>query len=382
MNLKQKQFLDQYIGLPLVHLHILITRFLGWVLRRDHNLDNLPGEICIIKLLGWGSIVMASDAIYSLKIKYPAARLSIVCSRSIESGIRSLDLFEEIYVIDDGNFFKLLLTSVTTILRLQKRKRLWVIDLEVYSKLTGILSLWTLAINRFGFYFNQVRFRYKLYTHNIYFNTVINVEDNYSQMIKALGVDKLSPFHIKGYPPRFKNHTYTFIALNNTCSELAPERKLKHDQLYDICKWITENTAYKIALLGAPSDYQLNERFIQHHDLDKIRVLNIAGKYGFNDYYTFLYKECVMMITIDSAPLHIANKLNIPNLSIWGPTSPQSRINLDSKNEYFYAEAQCSPCAHFVDKLPCNGDNFCINKMKIKDIAVKIQNLIQDYEYK
>ena len=298
MNLKQKQFLDTYIGLPLIYLHIAIARFLGFVLRRNHNIKQQPGEICIIKLLGFGSIIMASDAIHSLKLKYPQARLSIICSKSIEGGIRSIHLFEKVYVIDDRNFFRLLSSSFLTVLQLQRRRRLWIADLEVYSKLTGILSSWTLALNRFGFYFNQVPFRYNLYTHNVYFNTVINVEDNYEQMVRAMGVTDILPYTIKGFPPRNTRRQYTYIAVNNTCSELARERKLTDKQLADICTWITLYTPYKVALLGAPSDREANEMIIRQYNLDSNLVVNIAGKYAFEDYYRFLYDTCAMMLTI------------------------------------------------------------------------------------
>ncbi len=377
MNLKQKQFLDTYIGLPLIYLHIVLARFLGFVLRRNHKIGQSPKEICILKLLGFGSIVMASDAIYSLKLRYPEAKLTIICSRSIESGIRSIHLFDAVYVIDDRNFFNLLRSSLAIVFKLLPRRRVWIADLEVYSKLTGILSLWTSALNRFGFYFNQVAFRYNLYTHNVYFNTVINVEDNYEQMVREMGVANIQPYTIKGFPPRKPGRTYAYIAVNNTCSELARERRLTDKQLLDICNWITLSTPYKVALLGAPSDKQANENLIAQSSLDPNRVLNIAGKYELEDYYRFLYDECAMMLTIDSAPLHIANKLNIPNVSIWGPTSPQSRIDLDTANLHIYQAVKCSPCAHFVDKLPCNGDNFCINTLSTETISQKIKELIQ-----
>ncbi len=377
MNLKQKQFLDTYIGLPLIYLHILVARFLGFILKRDHSLNKQPEEICIIKLLGLGSVIMASDAIYSIKLKYPEAKLSVICSKGIESGIRSIHLFEQVYVIDDSSLYKLLLSSARTIFQLQKKKNLWIVDLEAYSKLTGILSSWTLALNRFGFYFSQVSFRYNLYTHNIYFNTIINVEDNYAQMARGLGVTAFQSYTIKGFPPRQANRRYTFIAVNNTCSELAQERKLPDEQLWDICQWIITQTPYKVALLGAPSDKNANDRFVAQYAEDETSVVNVAGKYEFENYYRFLYDECAIMVTIDSAPLHIANKLNIPNISIWGPTAPQSRIDLNSGNKYIYLGVKCSPCTHFVDKLPCNGNNFCIKNITTALVTDAISSLLQ-----
>jgi ADP-heptose:LPS heptosyltransferase len=107
------------------------------------------------------------------------------------------------------------------------------------------------------------------------------------------------------------------------------------------------------------------------------RIENIAGKYAFRDYYTYLYNNCLLMITIDSAPLHIANKLNVPNLSIWGPTRPANLIDTDTDNEYIYLNASCSPCVHQTDELPCGGDNFCITSITLLEITSKLQNLFE-----
>jgi ADP-heptose:LPS heptosyltransferase len=313
-------------------------------------------------------------------VQYPGTRLSVICGKGISAGIRSLKLFDHVYVVNDDNFITMVSSAARLLLQLQRRSKLWIVDLEPYSKITGILSSWTFAINRFGFYFNQVAFRYNLYTHKVYFNTVINVEDNYKQMAIALGAPAIQPFTIPGYPLRTARKKYSYIAINNTCSELARERLLTAAQLKYICNWILEHTQYKIALLGAPNDKDSLDQFINSNNLHTNVVINIAGKYSFEDYYAFLYDECVAMITVDSAPLHIANKLNIPNLSIWGPTAPQSRIDTTNKNTYLYLGVTCSPCTHFVDNLPCNGNNFCIKNISNNLIVAELKKLLAHNE--
>ncbi|MBL7767223.1 MAG: glycosyltransferase family 9 protein [Chitinophagaceae bacterium] len=376
MNLKAKQFIDTWIGIPLVYSNMILAKLLGFILRRNHQLKDTPTEICIIKLLGFGSVIMASDALYSIRLKYPNAKLSIICSRSIHAGIESIQLFDHIYVIDDGSFFRVLTSGIKTVFQLWRVKCLWILDLEVYSKLTSILSLWTMAQNRFGFYFNDVAFRYNLNTHNIYFNTTIQVEENYNRMVNALGVESFQAFTIPGFPPRKNQAGLDQIAINNTCSELAMERKLRDGQLIDLCKAILNETNYQIVLLGAPSDQKNLDEFIAYSGLPSERMFHIAGRYELRDYYEYLYRHCALMITIDSAPLHIANKLNIPNLSIWGPTAPESRIDTQSGNEYLYLKVSCSPCAHFVDKLPCGGNNFCIQDMTTQMIMQKVKTML------
>src|SRR5690606_471344 len=111
--------------------------------------------------------------------------------------------------------------------------------------------------------------------------------------------------------------------------------KLSEKQLQAICEWIIHNTNYKIALLGAPMDKANIDKFIYDY-FKNDDIQNLAGKYELSSYFKFLYDHCALIITIDSAPLHFANKLNIPNISIWGPTAPQTRIDLQSGNIAIY----------------------------------------------
>jgi ADP-heptose:LPS heptosyltransferase len=380
MTLKAKQFVDTYIGMPLVYVNMFFAKLLGKLLKRNHLLHEMPNEICVIKLLGFGSIIMASDAIYSIKKKYPTTQLTIICAKSIYAGIESLGLFDEIYIINDDSLLRTIWSSLHIVFKLQKRKCLWTLDLEVYSKLTSVLSLWTMAANRFGFYFNEVVFRGNLNKHNIFFNPVIQVEENYKRMIHELGINFFEPFFIPGFEQKNMALNQTHIAVNNTCSELSPERKMKAHQLAELINWIVTETHFDVALLGAPNDFETNNHFIETNLKQHVaRIKNIAGVLSFKNYYLYLYNHCKMMITIDSAPLHIANKLNIPCISLWGPTTPSSRINVNyEKNAFVYLGVSCSPCAHFIDKIPCQGNNFCIQQIQLTQITTCIQSFLHE----
>lgn|GEM_PF-1943963 len=380
VKLKQKQFFDTFVGVPLAYLHILLAKTAGFLFRRNHSIEKKqPDEICFIKLLGYGSVVMASDSIHSIKKKYPFSKITIICSKTIEEGIKSLGLFDKVYVIDDHNIFTIIQSSLRIIFQLWLRKQLWTVDLEVYSKLTSILALWTFAYNRFGFYFNEVSFRRNLNTHFIYFNSIINVVENYEQIAIALGVTDFYSYYLPRFSERPKQQTYSYIGLNNTCSEFSQVRKLSEKQMSAICNWICDNTHYKVALLGAPSDRWENENFIKNWSLPTDCVENLAGVYSIDDYYQFLYENCKIIITIDTAILHIAGKLHIPHLSIWGPTTPWSRIKQSDENIALYQPVKCSPCAHFIDILPCNGNNFCIKEIKDQTIRDAIQKMINEH---
>ena len=187
MNLKLKQFIDVYVGKLLLLINLVLVRGLGLILSRNHTIDKTPKHILVLKILGLGSVIMASDALYSLRIKYPETKFILLCGKGVEIGIKPTKLFDEIWIINDRNLFTLITSGYKALFKSWQLKKLWVVDLEVYSVLTTIFSAWTLAINRFGFQLDKTYFRNYLNTHNVYFNQFVQVGINYLNLVEKWG---------------------------------------------------------------------------------------------------------------------------------------------------------------------------------------------------
>lgn len=388
MKVQAKQVIDGLLGSFLVFLNLLIARPLGILLRRDHTLRKDPDSIIVIKMLGLGSLLLASDALVSLKKRYPKAKLILICGKGVAPGITPIKLFDEVWATDDKNFFVLAKSSLQILIKTWQQKNKWVVDFEVYSKLTTIYSLWTFALNRFGYQLQKVHFRNFLNTHNAYFNQFSLVQDNYKNLVRLMGVEEFTEFTIpieNGKGREFEADK-KYIAINNTCSDLSYMRKMPLDILAAVCTLIIEKTPYNIALTGAPSDQKENQDFLEQHlATHKNRVRNIAGELSIAQYYEFLHNDGVMMLTVDSAPLYIALKTGLPTVSVWGPTDPEHRFTKDTwdstRLKVHYLAAHCSPCLHHTKVLPCGGDNFCMKNMQATAIFSKIEGVISHLKH-
>jgi ADP-heptose:LPS heptosyltransferase len=375
MNVQTKQFIDKYLGNVLLWFHIIFVRLLGVLLRRNHQISRPPNTIFVIKMLGLGSLIIASDSIYSLRKRYPQSKLVLLTGSGVAPGIEPVGLFDDIVVIRDKNWFTLIGDTIRFVLYTWRAGRTWIIDLEVYSTLTTLLSSWTMAINRFGFELDKVAFRHYLNTHHVYFNRLLGVKENYQQLVKAAGVEQFYDFIFPYQITESKQARY--IAINNTCSDLGGHvRKLPDIQLAALCNHLVEQS--EIVFLGAPADAIAIDQFIQTHLQSHInKVINLpALKLNFDAYYRFLKQEVKLMVTIDSAPLHIAQKLEIPMVSLWGPTMPQHlmRNAHQLEGEYYYLKKICSPCIHLTERLPCGGNNHCMKDMEAKHIIQMVTN--------
>ncbi len=375
MHLKFKQRIDNLIGGSLVALHLIPVRFLGKILRLNHNLNQAPQNIIILKMLGFGSLILASDAILAIKKKYPNCKFTLICSSSLDEGAASLKLYDNILNIYDKSIFTLIKSSLNVIFQCLKLKDKWCFDFEVYSRLTTIFSLYTFSKNRFGFEFEKVNFRNYLNTHNTYFNLFIPTEENYNKMAENIGAIISERYFL---PQKNDNKEYKYIVINNTCSDLSIQRKLESWQIIDIINYIQTETKYTVALAGSPADKLTNEQIIAQIDNSE-SIENWAGKHSFNKYLELLANQTKAMITIDSAPLHIAARLEIPLLAIWGPTQPQSLAPKWLRESALYKEinlsVNCSPCVHHTKELPCGGNNFCIKNIT----SVQLKSYLSDF---
>ncbi len=381
MKIKTKRSIDFFIGLALSYCSLVLAKLLGFMLRRDHSLKTPPQHILFVKMLGLGSVILASDAIGAIRNKYPSARIILLTGPDIKNGMEPTGLFDEIMIIRDNHFFVMLGDTFKSLVKCWKLKNLWTVDLEVYSKLTTVLTLLTLAKNRFGFILSPVRFRNKINTHVVYFNQFIHVSENYNALAQSLNASVTEEYQFPNFPQngRLKGSEYRFIAINNTCSDLSAERKLPLSVLQHVCQWILTETNYSLAFTGTLNDRPAIDAFIKtlQSESKTNRIENIAGRYPFAEYYAFLYKECALMFTIDSAPLHIARRLGLPTLSVWGPTSPVNLLKANQLNDFYYLHKSCSPCLHHIEQLPCKGNNICMKEMDAKCIIDKLNNLIK-----
>jgi ADP-heptose:LPS heptosyltransferase len=144
------------------------------------------------------------------------------------------------------------------------------------------------------------------------------------------------------------------------------------------------HTNYRVAFLGTANDKPGIDQFIDEHlpvYKQKGRLFNIAGVLDFEAYYRFIADKGVCMVTIDSGPLHIARKLGLPTVSIWGPTDPMNYIKIAAGHEkrhlYIYNKVSCSPCVHHYEKLPCGGNNTCMKEIEAESIIEKLDALLQ-----
>ena len=128
---------------------------------------------------------------------------------------------------------------------------------------------------------------------------------------------------------------------------------------------------YKVFLFGAGKKEQeiLSE-------WEGERIVSICGKLGGLHNEMLLMSKLDLMISMDSANMHIASLIDTPVLSIWGATHPKAGFYGygQSVDNLIQKDMDCRPCSIYGNK-PCKyGDLRCMNftPESIVEKAVKI----------
>ena len=110
------------------------------------------------------------------------------------------------------------------------------------------------------------------------------------------------------------------------------------------------------------------------------RVVSMAEvKHRFLDEYALLGK-CDLMLTMESANMHLASLMDLQAMTIWGPTSPACGYLGYNQvvEDDIQLDMDCRPCSITGDK-PCKyGDFRCLKNIKPEYIA---QHVIEAVEY-
>ena len=96
-------------------------------------------------------------------------------------------------------------------------------------------------------------------------------------------------------------------------------------------------------------------------------------KHGFVDEYA-LFSKCDVMLTMDSANMHLASLVGLKAITIWGATSPACGFlgyGQDASND-IQLDLACRPCSIYGERDCRYGDYRCLSGIRPEDVAERV----------
>jgi len=103
---------------------------------------------------------------------------------------------------------------------------------------------------------------------------------------------------------------------------------------------LAEKYGVKIVIFGAANERQIAEEVARQM---KNPAIILAGRTSLGTLMG-LIKECSLLVTNDSGPMHIAAALGKPLVTIFGPTNPIRTGPYDRPDSVVRVDIPCSPC--------------------------------------
>ena len=106
-------------------------------------------------------------------------------------------------------------------------------------------------------------------------------------------------------------------------------------------------------------------------------VISTAGKLTFHSELA-LMSHLDVMLSMDSANMHLASLVNIPVVSIWGATHPYAGFMgwKQSPANALQADLPCRPCSVFGNKRCLRNDYVCLQKITPEMVVKRIESVI------
>jgi len=362
MTFQTKRKVDYWLGGMLLAALFVPVRLLGFLLKRDHTVTHRRGCV-VIKMVGAGSLFLAMPSMLEIRRKFPAGGFFLVGTPSVIKVAREFGWFDEYWTIDDSSPMRLARSAIMALWRMGWRAD-HLIDLEVHSRFTTVLSVLSMVRNRLGFVDEIVFWRRGFYTHMTFFNTHGPVYVFYDLLAKWFAIDSVPVTTFNG---RFRRRVMAaslasqilpvgpYIAIGHGCSELGRERMLTPEEWKRLL-WPLILAGHDMVFIGGSGDRRAADEIIRTVGAGQ----NFCGQLGIVQSAKVIGRASTYY-GIDSMLLHFARALGVPTVSVFGPTDPATRLRpLPVRERVAFARLPCAPCIHVHESPPCQGTRPCM----------------------
>ena len=394
LNVDSMRRIDRLAGVPLCALATALLEIWWWL----RPIRPLPvRRILFIELSEMGSTILADPAMRKARARLNAELYFVIFTQNAES----LDLTgtisrANVFRIRNTSLWDLALDTLKFLLWTRRNQIDTVVDLELFSRFTALLTGFSGANRRVGFYrfHNEGLYRGEMLTHRVAYNPHIHIAKNFIALIDALLSDTPTIPYSKTLisddeltialpPPRVTEREallmrikllvqnldlarFRIVLINPNASELLPLRRWMPERFAELIRRVLAAYDDVIVLItGAPSERPDAEKMAA--DCRSDRCVSFAGQSALSD-LPLLYALAVAMVTNDSGPAHFAAAAGLPTIILFGPETPNLYQPLGN-SKAIYAGIACSPCvsAHNHRKSACN-DNVCMRAISVEQV--------------
>jgi heptosyltransferase-2 len=375
MDLQLIKYIDRYIG-------IFLCNLLGFFSSKYQNLGQNPNKILMIKFSGFGNIVLALPTIRAIKKKYPSAEITFLTHTINKAILENETSVDRILTFDIEGNFKTFKNIFSLFSKIKKENFDLIIDFEQFSRFSALVSFFSKAPFRIGFY-TKGQGREKLFTHKINYNNNQHTSKTFGDIAKKLKTQidfndtKLLISSNDKKKVGFLLHKNNLlkkdilVGIHPGCGINNPKRKWQKEKFAQLADFLIDTYGYKIFFTGTNTE---NELIKEIQSMMRNNSINFCDSTNIRE-TAELISRCKCFISNDTGPLHLASAMKIPVVSFFGPNTPLLYGPLGENNLIFYKNLSCSPCTTNFNEKTTKCKHFkCINDISFEEVKSQIKN--------
>lgn len=318
----------------------------------------------LIRPGGVGDAVLLASSICSIKKTCPDSHITIL-AESRNCGVFPLiPQADEVLCYDrPGELIKALIGKYDI-----------VIDTEQWYRLSAVVARLVRAPVKIGFDTNERR---RMFTRGIRYDLEAYEADNFFALLKPLGVDSYQDIEAVTLSLPLQSVTEAHQLLQPLFSDSfvvifpgasVEEKRWGSARFLKVSKKLAEY-GYRIVIVGGRED-RTNGDFIA-----VAGGINLAGMTTLAETAAVIVRSS-LVISGDSGLLHIAAGLDIPTVSLFGPSSDKKWAPQGKKHVVINHYLSCSPCSRFGTIPPCPVGVCCIRDITPDEVIDAARRLL------
>ncbi|MBI3508067.1 MAG: lipopolysaccharide heptosyltransferase II [Chlamydiia bacterium] len=337
-------------------------------------------ESIIVRMPNWiGDLVMATPVLYDLRKAFPKASITAMCRRPL------CELLEEDASIDEIFCFE---KPVSRFERGNVRRNI-IAKIQGGAFDRGILLTHSFS-SAWWFWQGKVKqrigypghFRKWLLTDAVSVpDATLHQVDQYKKLLEPLGIPRsatkpklyVSEKEVEESKQLLYQRGYIrgkrLIGINpgaayGTAKCWLPER------FRELAVKLLDEQTYIVFFGDASSDALVKEICL---GLPK-QVMNLAGVTSLRELMC-LIKDCDVVVTNDSGPMHIADAFGVPIVALFGSTDAATTGPYGQKEAVIYKQVSCSPCF----KRVCPIDFRCMKEITVEEVEKRTRKALEKH---
>lgn len=403
LSVDTMRLIDRVAGVPLC----MVASIWVWLtdkLRGKDKASSVPERVLFVELSEMGSAILVDPAMRQTIDR--GAEIYFVIFKKNKASLDLLRTVPEsnIFTIDASGLFPLIKDTLRFLLQTRRWRIDTVIDLELFSRFTALLTGLSGAHRRVGYHIfhGEGLWRGTMLTHRVHYNAHHHISKNFLALVHAafsktaetpfskVYIDdaqiRLAKADIDPKQQSELNDRITRLAadsqidyrpeeerlllVNANASDLLVQRRWPPGRFAELVQAMSAKWPDALILLtGSPAEFDYVENV--RRQANTKRALNFAGHVQFAE-LPALYSLADVMVTNDSGPAHFAAVTSLKTVVLFGPETPALYGSLGDSIAVT-ANLACSPCVSAANhrKTPCS-DNVCMKSIEVAHVMAAV----------